>query len=40
MFVKREVKLTLVENFEQALKVEADMESVAKHSLENKGKDL
>ena len=34
MFVKREVKLTLVENFEEALKVEVDMDSIAKHTLE------
>ena len=34
MFVKREVKVTLVENYEEAKKVEDDMDSIEKHTLE------
>ena len=31
MYVKRAVKLTLIENFEEFLKVEADLDSIEKH---------
>ena len=34
MLMKRAVKLTLVENFEEAIKVEADVDSIAKHTSE------
>ena len=34
MFVKRAGKVTLVENNEEAKKVEADPDSIAKHTLE------
>ena len=34
MFVKRAVKLTLVENFEEANKVEDDLDSITKHTSE------
>ena len=34
MFVKRVGKATLVENYEEAKKVEADPASIAKHALE------
>ena len=32
MFVKRSGKITLVENYEEAKKVEADMDSIEKYS--------
>ena len=32
MFVKREVKLTQVENFEESINVESDLDSIAKHT--------
>ena len=32
MFVKRAVKLTLVENYEEAKRVEANLDSIAKHT--------
>ena len=32
MFVKRSGKITLVENYEKAKKVEADLDSIAKHT--------
>ena len=34
MFVKRSRKITLVEKYEEAKKVEADLDNIAKHSLE------
>ena len=34
MFVKRAVKTTLVEKYEEAKKVEADLDSIARHTLE------
>ena len=34
MFVKREVKVTLVENYEESNKVEDDMDNIAQHTLE------
>ena len=34
MLVKRASKVTLVENYEEAKKVEEDMDSIAKHTLE------
>ena len=34
MFVKRVGKVTLVENYEEAKKVEANLDSVAKNTLE------
>ena len=34
MFVKRAVKLTLVENYEEANKVEAKLDSINKHTTE------
>ena len=36
MFVKRVGKVTLVENYEEAKKVEVDLDSIAKHTLEPK----
>ena len=33
MFVKRVVKATLVENYEEAKKVEADLDSITRHTL-------
>ena len=35
MFVKREVKHSLVENYEEANKVEAELDSIAKHTSES-----
>ena len=32
MFVKRSGKVTLVENYEEAKKVEADLDSIGKHN--------
>ena len=32
MLMKRAVKLTLVENFEEAIKVEVDLDSISKHT--------
>ena len=32
MFVKRVVKLTQVENFEEAIKLEADLDSIERHT--------
>ena len=40
MFVNTAVKLTLVENFEEAIKVEADLDSIEKHTSEPKVKTL
>ena len=34
MFVKREVKVTLIENYKEANKVEVDLDSIAKNNLE------
>ena len=34
MFVKRSGKITLVENYEEAKKVEADLDSIEKNTLE------
>ena len=34
MFVKMDVKVKLVEKYEEANKVEADLDSIAKHTLE------
>ena len=34
MFVKRAGKVTLVENYQEAKKVEADLDSIARHTLE------
>ena len=34
MFVKRAVNTTLVENYEEAKKVEFDLDSIARHTLE------
>ena len=36
MFVKKAVKLTLVENFEEAIKVEDDLDSIGKHTSKPK----
>ena len=36
MFVKRAGKVTLVENYEEAKKVEADLDSIITHTLEPK----
>ena len=36
MFVKREVKRTLVENYDEASKVEDELDSIAKHTAESK----
>ena len=33
MFVNRDGKVTLVENYEEAKKVEADMDSITRHTL-------
>ena len=38
MFVKRAGKVTLVENYEEAKKVEADLYSITKHTLEPESK--
>ena len=34
MFVKREVKVTFIENYEEDKRVEADLDSIARHTLE------
>ena len=34
MFVKREVKPTLVENYEESKRVEVDLDSIARHTSE------
>ena len=34
MFVKRDNKVTLVEKYDEAKKVEVDMDSIARHTLE------
>ena len=38
MFVKREVKRTLVEKYEEANKVEVELDSINKHTAELKAK--
>ena len=40
MFVKREVKCLLVENYEEANKVEVELDSIAKHSSESEIKPI
>ena len=34
MFVKRELKCTLVENYEEANKIEAELDIINKHTIE------
>ena len=36
MFVKRSIKPTLVETYEELVKIEAELESINKHSVEPK----
>ena len=40
MFVKRAVKVTLIENYEEAKKVEAALDNIAKHTLEPEVKQM